>query len=73
MEVPEEVPSILQLLSEYLKEACPVTSLSGSQGPAHPEGLIHPSGDESESNGRREVHEVSWQGECTLILAFGGV
>lgn len=71
--VPEEVPSILQLLSEYLKEPCPITSLSGSQGPTHPEGLIHPGGDEMESNGRREAHQVSWLGECTGILSFGGV
>uniref|UniRef100_A0A3B5APJ6 LON peptidase N-terminal domain and RING finger protein 1-like n=1 Tax=Stegastes partitus TaxID=144197 RepID=A0A3B5APJ6_9TELE len=30
--VPEEVPCILQVVSEYLKEPYPITTLSGSQG-----------------------------------------
>ncbi|XP_067104320.1 LON peptidase N-terminal domain and RING finger protein 1 [Osmerus mordax] len=35
MAVPEEVHCILQVVSEYLKEPCPITSLGGSQGPTH--------------------------------------
>ncbi|XP_029021132.1 LON peptidase N-terminal domain and RING finger protein 1 [Betta splendens] len=55
VEVPEEA-SVLHLVSEYLKEPPPITSLSGSQGP---EGLIHPGGDAVESNGRREPYQGS--------------
>uniref|UniRef100_A0A668AUQ9 LON peptidase N-terminal domain and ring finger 4 n=1 Tax=Myripristis murdjan TaxID=586833 RepID=A0A668AUQ9_9TELE len=73
MAVPEEVPCILQVVSEYLKEPCPITSLSGSQGPTHPESLKHPLGDEGESDGRREVHQASrvkhgTSTECCLSL-----
>uniref|UniRef100_A0A3P9HGD5 LON peptidase N-terminal domain and ring finger 1 n=1 Tax=Oryzias latipes TaxID=8090 RepID=A0A3P9HGD5_ORYLA len=32
--VPEDVPRILQVVSDYLKASCPITSLSSSQGPA---------------------------------------
>lgn len=35
--MPEEVPCILQLVSEYLKEPCPITTLSGSQAPTQGE------------------------------------
>uniref|UniRef100_H2LUA9 LON peptidase N-terminal domain and ring finger 4 n=1 Tax=Oryzias latipes TaxID=8090 RepID=H2LUA9_ORYLA len=39
--VPEDVPRILQVVSDYLKASCPITSLSSSQGPAQSEGK-HP-------------------------------
>lgn len=59
MAVPEEVSCILQLVSEYLKEPCPITSLSGSQGPTHPEGFKHPPGEEGEEGkGRRDAQQV---------------
>ncbi|KAM6977447.1 LON peptidase N-terminal domain and RING finger protein 1 [Aplochiton taeniatus] len=51
MSVPEEVPKILQLLSEYLKEPCPITSLSSSQGPAHPMEV------EGQADSRKEAHQ----------------
>ncbi|XP_071373790.1 LON peptidase N-terminal domain and RING finger protein 1 isoform X2 [Centroberyx affinis] len=71
--VPEEVPCILQVVSEYLKGPCPITSLSGSQGPTHPEGLKHPLGGEGEGDGRREAHQGSrvkhgTSTECCLSL-----
>lgn len=59
MAVPDEVPCILQVVSEYLKEPCPITSLSGSQGPTRPEVLKRPPhGDEGEGKGNREAHQV---------------
>ncbi|KAL7394980.1 hypothetical protein ABVT39_008145 [Epinephelus coioides] len=58
MAVPDEVPCILQVVSEYLKGPCPITSLSGSQGPTHPEGLKH-CGDDGDGKGRRESHQGS--------------
>ncbi|TMS17817.1 LON peptidase N-terminal domain and RING finger protein 2 [Larimichthys crocea] len=58
--VPDEVPCILQVVSEYLKEPCPITSLSGSQGPTRPEVLKRPPhGDEGEGKGNREAHQGS--------------
>ena len=72
MVVPEEVSCILEMVSEYLKAPCPITSLSDLQGPTHPEGLKQPLGEEGEGKGRREAHQVSWLGECTLMLDFGG-
>uniref|UniRef100_UPI003AAD150C LON peptidase N-terminal domain and RING finger protein 1 isoform X2 n=1 Tax=Centroberyx gerrardi TaxID=166262 RepID=UPI003AAD150C len=73
MAVPEEVPCILQVVSEYLNGPCPITSLSGSQGPTHPEGLKHPLGGEGEGDGRREAHQGSrvkhgTSTECCLSL-----
>lgn len=59
MAVPEEVPCILQAVSEYVKEPCPITTLSGLQGPNYSEGLKHPLGDKGEGKGRREGHQVS--------------
>ena len=67
MAVPEEGPCILQVVSEYLKEPCPITSLSGSQGPMHPEALKHPLGEEGEGKGRRETHQVSWFGMWLVL------
>lgn len=55
--VPEEGSCILQVVSEYLKGTCPITSLSGSQGPTHPDNQA--CGDDGEGKGRREAHEVS--------------
>uniref|UniRef100_A0A3Q3LWV9 LON peptidase N-terminal domain and ring finger 4 n=1 Tax=Mastacembelus armatus TaxID=205130 RepID=A0A3Q3LWV9_9TELE len=70
MEVPEEVSCILQVVSEYLKEPCPITSLSGSQGPTLPEGLKHPHGDKAEGHGRREVNQGKHDTgtECCLSI-----
>ncbi|XP_042349018.1 LON peptidase N-terminal domain and RING finger protein 1 [Plectropomus leopardus] len=59
MAVPEEVSCILQVVSEYLKGPCPITSLSGSQGPTYPDGLKHPRGDEGDVKGKREAHQGS--------------
>ncbi|KAK5865077.1 hypothetical protein PBY51_016269 [Eleginops maclovinus] len=55
--VPEEVSCILQVVSEYLKGTCPITSLSGSQVPTHPDNQV--CGDEGEGKGRREAHQGS--------------
>ncbi|KAM7389486.1 hypothetical protein PAMP_023462 [Pampus punctatissimus] len=65
MTVPEEVSCILQMLSEYLKEPCPITSLSG-QGPTHTD----PHGDEGEAKGRRKTYQVNHDTgtECCLSL-----
>lgn len=49
--VPEDVPRILQVVSDYLKASCPITSLSSSQGPAQSEGK-HPLQE------RREAQQV---------------
>ncbi|XP_069026874.1 LON peptidase N-terminal domain and RING finger protein 1 [Embiotoca jacksoni] len=70
MSVPEEVPCILQVVSEYLKEPCPITTLSGSQGPTHMEGLKHPHGDKGEGKRRKEAHQVKHDAgtECCLSL-----
>ncbi|GLD61975.1 LON peptidase N-terminal domain and RING finger protein 1-like protein [Lates japonicus] len=70
MAVPEEAACILQMVSEYLKEPYPITSLSGSQGPTHPEGLKNPFGEEGEGKGRREAHQVKHDTgtECCLSL-----
>lgn len=70
MPVPEEGSRILQMLSEYLKEPCPITSLSSSQGPTHPEVLKHPHGDEGEAQERREACQVKHDTgtECCLSL-----
>ncbi|KAM9741289.1 LON peptidase N-terminal domain and RING finger protein 1 [Menidia menidia] len=63
--MPEEVTCALQVVSEYLKEPCPITSLSGSQGPTQGEGK-HPHG------GRREGHQGQMKHdagtECCLSL-----
>lgn len=69
MAVPEEVPRILQVVSEYLKEPCPITSLSGSQGPTHPEGPENTLGKEGERDGMREAHQVGFaEGEdCVRV------
>ncbi|KAM3866535.1 LON peptidase N-terminal domain and RING finger protein 1 [Diretmus argenteus] len=68
--VPEEVSRILQVVSEHLKDPCPITSLNGSQGPTHPEGLKHPLGDEREGDRRREAHQGKHgtSTECCLSL-----
>lgn len=68
--VPEELPCILQLVSEYLKEPFPITSLSGSQGPAHHESISHPQGAEGEAKARREPLQMKQDTgtECCLSL-----
>lgn len=58
MLVPDELSCILQLVSEHLREPCPITSLSGTQGPAHHEGLVHPTGNGRKSSGRRQAQQV---------------
>ncbi|XP_041846136.1 LON peptidase N-terminal domain and RING finger protein 1 [Melanotaenia boesemani] len=61
--VPEEVSCILQVLTEYLNEPCPITTISGSQGPVHGESK-HP------SEGRRDAHQLKHDAgtECCLSL-----
>uniref|UniRef100_A0A3P9HFN6 LON peptidase N-terminal domain and ring finger 1 n=1 Tax=Oryzias latipes TaxID=8090 RepID=A0A3P9HFN6_ORYLA len=61
--VPEDVPRILQVVSDYLKASCPITSLSSSQGPAQSEGK-HPLQE------RREAQQVNHESssECCLSL-----
>ncbi|XP_047441434.1 LON peptidase N-terminal domain and RING finger protein 1 [Mugil cephalus] len=68
--VPEEVPCILQAVSDYLKEPCPITTLSVSQGLNYSEGLKHPLEDKGEGKGRREGHQVKHDTgtECCLSL-----
>ncbi|XP_030001057.1 LON peptidase N-terminal domain and RING finger protein 1 [Sphaeramia orbicularis] len=57
---PEEVSCMLQVVSDYLREPCPITSLSGSQGlSSYHEGLKHPQGDDRDAKGRREAHQAS--------------
>ncbi|XP_068447707.1 LON peptidase N-terminal domain and RING finger protein 1 [Clinocottus analis] len=68
MEVPNEESCILQVVSEYLKGPGPITSLSGSQGPTHPEGLKHPRGDDGEGKEGREAHQHDTGTECCLSL-----
>lgn len=70
VEVPEDVPCILQAVSEHLKEPCPITTLGGSQGPVHAEGFKHPHGDKGEGKGRRDTHQVKHDTgtECCLSL-----
>ncbi|TWW55186.1 LON peptidase N-terminal domain and RING finger protein 1 [Takifugu flavidus] len=57
MLVPDELSCILQLVSEHLREPCPITSLSGTQGPAHHEGLVHPTGNGRKTSGRRQTQQ----------------
>ncbi|KAM6923480.1 LON peptidase N-terminal domain and RING finger protein 1 [Xenentodon cancila] len=61
--VPDDATCILQVVSEYLKEQCPITSLSGSQGSMPGEGK-HPHGE------RREAHQMKHDTgtECCLSL-----
>lgn len=59
MLVPDELSCILQLVSEHLREPCPITSLSSTQGPAQHEGLTHPSGNGRKTSGRRQVQQVN--------------
>lgn len=59
MLVPDELSCILQLVTEHLKEPCPITSLSGTQGPAPHEGPVHPTGNGRKAGGRRQVHQVN--------------
>lgn len=68
--VPEELPCILQVVSEYLKEPFPITSLSGSQGPAFHDSIAHPKGAEGEAKARRETVQVKQDTgtECCLSL-----
>uniref|UniRef100_A0A8C6TIQ2 LON peptidase N-terminal domain and ring finger 1 n=1 Tax=Neogobius melanostomus TaxID=47308 RepID=A0A8C6TIQ2_9GOBI len=66
--VPEEVPGMLQVVSEYLKEPFPITSLSSSQGPAYHDALSHPQGADGEGKARREPLQVNQDTECCLSL-----
>ncbi|XP_076018963.1 LON peptidase N-terminal domain and RING finger protein 1 [Genypterus blacodes] len=70
--VPEEVSCMLQVVSEYLKEACPITSLSGFQGPTLPDSPKHTHWDDADK-GMRETHRGSrlnhdTSAECCLSL-----
>lgn len=62
MSVPDEVSCMLQMVSEYLKEPCPITSLSGSQGPTTCEGLKHAHGDDAAGKARRQANQVKTEG-----------
>ncbi|KAM4621258.1 LON peptidase N-terminal domain and RING finger protein 1 [Polymixia lowei] len=73
MVVPEEVPRVLQAVSEYLNDPCAITSLGGSQGLTNSEGLKNPVGHAEEGTGRREPHQGSrvkygTSTECCLSL-----
>lgn len=59
MLVPDELSCILQLVSEHLKEPCPITNLSGTQGPAQQEGIAQPTGNLRKASGRRQAHQVN--------------
>lgn len=59
MLVPEELSCILQLVSEHLKEPCPITNLSDTQGPAQHEDLMHPTGNGRKASGKRQAHQVN--------------
>ncbi|XP_040031526.2 LON peptidase N-terminal domain and RING finger protein 1 isoform X2 [Gasterosteus aculeatus] len=67
MAVPDEVSCILQVVSEYLRGPCPITSLSGSQGPSQPKGLKHPRGEGVEGKEGRAAHQDMGT-ECCLSL-----
>ncbi|KAM9377825.1 LON peptidase N-terminal domain and RING finger protein 1 [Pholidichthys leucotaenia] len=68
--VPEEVPCLLQVVSDYLKEPGPITTLSGSQGPTVAEGPNHLQADGGAGNGRTEAYLVKHGSgtECCLSL-----
>ncbi|XP_072295916.1 LON peptidase N-terminal domain and RING finger protein 1 [Eucyclogobius newberryi] len=68
--VPEELPCLLQVLSEYLKEPFPITSLSVSQGPSFQEPRGHPRGAEGDVGARRGPPQVTQDTgtECCLSL-----
>nr|XP_040031527.1 LON peptidase N-terminal domain and RING finger protein 1 isoform X3 [Gasterosteus aculeatus aculeatus] len=68
MAVPDEVSCILQVVSEYLRGPCPITSLSGSQGPSQPKGLKHPRGEGVEGKEGRAAHQQDMGTECCLSL-----
>lgn len=68
MSVPDEVSSMLQMVSEYLKEPCPITSLSGSQGPTPGEGLKHAHGDDGAAKVRRQANQVETDEQDVLWL-----
>ncbi|KAF6738074.1 LON peptidase N-terminal domain and RING finger protein 1 [Oryzias melastigma] len=61
--VPEDVSCILQVVSDYLKVSCPITSLSSSQGPMQSEGK-HPLRERREA--QQGKHESG--SECCLSL-----
>lgn len=65
--MPDEASCILQVVSDYLKDPCPITSLSVSQGPTHPESLKHPHEDDVETRVRREAHQVN-STQCLLVV-----
>lgn len=68
--VPEELSCMMQVVSEHLKEPFPITSLSGSQGPAYHDAPGHPQGAEGEAKARREPLQVKQDTgtECCLSL-----
>lgn len=59
MLVPDELSCILQLVSEHLKEPCPITNLSGTQGPTQQEGIAQPTGNLRKASGRRQAQQVN--------------
>lgn len=71
--VPEELSCMLQVVSEYLKEPCPITSLSGSQGPAYHEDLSHPHGEENEGKGNRQAPQVGTRRFSQFTVLKGSI
>lgn len=69
MSVPDEVSCMLQMVSEYLKEPCPITSLSGSQGPTGGEGVKHAHGDDAAGKARRQPNQVRTEGLPQVLNA----
>lgn len=79
MLVPDELSCILQLVSDHLKEPCPITNLSGTQGPAQHEGLAHPTENGRKASGRRQAHQVNrrravhcWEWNSSLLNRHQG-
>lgn len=58
MSVPDEVSCMLQMVSEYLKEPCPITSLSGPQGPSPCDGIKQTHSDDTAAKVRRQANQV---------------
>ncbi|KAM8848184.1 LON peptidase N-terminal domain and RING finger protein 1 isoform 1-T1 [Synchiropus picturatus] len=64
--VPDDVSCIMQVLSEYLKESCPIGNLSSTQGPTRLDPITPAQG----GKGRKEPNQVKNDtgSECCLSL-----
>ncbi|KAG9346779.1 hypothetical protein JZ751_007097 [Albula glossodonta] len=69
MMVPEEIPRLLQVVSDYLSDPCPITS---SVGPSHGEGPRLSPDEDGDGNGQREKRlcktKHTTSAECCLSL-----